>query len=245
LEEEGLEESKLYSFKQYFQILNSKLDLKVVESYEREETDEEFKKRIEEKELAEKIKLEQLKKDKKPIPKQTKPKEEIKEEKLKIMVSKPSSISMGDKYSRFSTWLSSQLQSIIDLNITDCTVYNLNKQNGQTIWQKIYPQKNGIPVFNPHGRYWIKLYHMGKYRKIEIDDLIPCSKYEELLLPKCSNYEELWPVLISKAVLKLFSYKFKSANSSLYEETGDISIINCLTGYVGERLNSLSEGKKC
>ena len=122
MEEEGLEESKLYSFKQYFQILNSKLDLKIVESYEREETDEEFKKRIEEKELAEKIKLEQLKKEKKPIPKQTKPKEEIKEEKLKIPVIKPSIITMADKYPRFSTWLSSQFQSIIDLGINDCNV---------------------------------------------------------------------------------------------------------------------------
>ena len=44
-EEEGFEESKLYSYKPFFQILNSKLDLKIIESFEREETDQEFKKR--------------------------------------------------------------------------------------------------------------------------------------------------------------------------------------------------------
>ena len=83
---------------------------------------------------------------------------------------------------------------------------------------------------------------MGKYRKIEVDDLIPCSRYDELLVPKSQNYEELWPVIISKAILKLYSYKFKSTNKSMYEEVGDISIIHCLTGYIGEKLSFQNKG---
>ena len=125
-EEEGFEESKLYSYKPFFQILNSKLDLKIIESFEREETDQEFKKRKDDLEIAEKLKLEALKKDKKLLPKtvpKKENKEEIKEERLKIMMAIPSDINMGDpKYPRFSIWLSSQLQNIKDLNITDSIV---------------------------------------------------------------------------------------------------------------------------
>ena len=38
------------------------------------------------------------------------------------------------------------------------------------LWQKIYPQEHGVPIYNPKGKYWVKLYHLGKLRKIEIDD---------------------------------------------------------------------------
>ena len=77
---------------------------------------------------------------------------------------------------------------------------------------------------------------MGKYRKIEIDDRMPCGKNDELLLPKCENDEEIWPAIITKAILKLFSYKFK-CDDYFYEQIGDSSIIYALTGYIGEKLN--------
>ena len=65
-----------------------------------------------------------------------------------------------------------------------------------------------MPVYNPSGRYWVKLYYMGKLRKIEIDDTMPCTKYDEFLLPKCESLEELWPALITKALIKLYFPKF-------------------------------------
>ena len=46
---------------------------------------------------------------------------------------------------------------------------------------KVYPQKNGVPVYNPNGKYWVKLYFMGKEKKIEIDDKIPVRAY--IILP--------------------------------------------------------------
>lgn len=45
----------------------------------------------------------------------------------------------------------------------------------QPIWTKIYPQQDGIPVANKSGRYWVKLYYLGKERKIEIDDKMPVN----------------------------------------------------------------------
>ena len=84
---------------------------------------------------------------------------------------------------------------------------------------------------------------MGKYRKIEIDDTMPCGKYDEMLLPKCNNLEEIWPQILTKAILKLYSYIYLTTDSHLWEEIGDISIITSLTGYIGEKLNMKNEGK--
>ena len=77
---------------------------------------------------------------------------------------------------------------------------------------------------------------MGKLRKIEIDDRMPCDKNIKILVPKCHQIEELWPAIITKAILKLFSYKFKSFSKIDYL-IGDIQIINALTGYFGELTN--------
>jgi len=74
---------------------------------------------------------------------------------------------------------------------------------------------------------------MGKLRKVEIDDLMPVNMYEEFLLPRTSSLEELWPALITKALIKLFSYKFEP-NYDI--ETGDASVFYALTGYIGENL---------
>jgi hypothetical protein len=45
---------------------------------------------------------------------------------------------------------------------------------------------------------------MGKAVKVEIDDKIPCSIGKKVsLLPRTSNSTELWPMLFSKALIKL------------------------------------------
>jgi len=84
---------------------------------------------------------------------------------------------------------------------------------------------------------------MGKYRKVEIDDRMPCTKYDDLLFPKCEKDDELWPALLTKALIKLYSYKYKT-DDYFYEQVGDCSIIYALTGYIGEKLNikQFSEG---
>lgn len=78
---------------------------------------------------------------------------------------------------------------------------------------------------------------MGKLRKIEIDDRMPCDKNEEPLIPRCENLEELWPAIITKAVVKLFSYKFKNY-SKVENIIGDVHIINALTGYFAEVIDN-------
>ncbi len=106
----------------------------------------------------------------------------------------------------------------------------------ETIFQKIYPQTNKAPDYNPSGRYWVKLYFMGKLRKIEIDDTMPCDRFNNLLLPRCENFEELWPLIITKALLKLYSYKFRHQRYYA-DNTDDCSILYALTGYIGEKIS--------
>lgn len=77
---------------------------------------------------------------------------------------------------------------------------------------------------------------MGKPRKIIIDDKIPCNKDGESLFPKCFNFEEFWPLILTKAILKLFSFKYKS---SIFTKkcVGDIQLFYSLTGYIPEIIN--------
>jgi hypothetical protein len=32
-------------------------------------------------------------------------------------------------------------------------------------------------VYNPSGRYWVRLYHLGKARKVEVDDVFPFNAF--------------------------------------------------------------------
>lgn len=121
-DDDFFEEAKFHSYKPYFNILSNTLFLKVLDSYERDETEEEFKKRKDEREEAEKLRQEQLKKEKKNVKVQPKKTEDIKEEVLKINVANPSSINMGVKYPKYSKWLASLFQAIKDLSISDCNV---------------------------------------------------------------------------------------------------------------------------
>ena len=140
---------------------------------------------------------------------------------------KINNIDMGVYYCKFCRWLASVFQTIIDNNINNCSFI-----------KNIYPQnKEGIPIYNPSGKYWIKLIQFGKYRKIEIDDLIPVNKNTfECYFPRTTNKFELWPILLTKGIIKLFSYKYRNDDYDNFE-VGDISLFYCLIGYFGYKLD--------
>ena len=144
----------------------------------------------------------------------------------------PSNLNLGIYLCDYCRWVSSQYQILLDNNI--------NTENDKNNFvRKIYPQdKNGVPKYNPYGLYWVKLFHMGKYRKVVIDDKFPVNKETfDNFLPQCSSPYELWPIILTKALIKLYSYKYKSI---FYEndEIGDCSIMYSLTRYVGIKLPS-------
>ncbi|GET91430.1 calpain-like cysteine peptidase, putative [Leishmania tarentolae] len=74
---------------------------------------------------------------------------------------------------------------------------------GWYLWELVYPHAPGTchPVYNPFGKYAVKLFVDGAYRKVLVDDCLPVDVLGRSLLSTTSR-KELWPCLIAKAVLK-------------------------------------------
>ena len=210
-------------FREYYPIIDKKYEIKICNFITREETDEEQEIRIK-KENEKLLNSKDNKKIKKPDHKSKN--NLITYEKLIIKDMKPNNLFLNTNSNfknSFYTWMTSIFQFIFDNDIRDI---NTKK----SILFNIYPQKDGVPIYNPKGKYIIKMYLMGKERKIIIDDTIPFSNDDEFIFPGTEIIEEIWPVLFTKALIKLNIYKYRHPNYFRKEEFTDISFIYNLTG---------------
>jgi len=76
-------------------------------------------------------------------------------------------------------------------------------QDGHFLWECIYPKgPDGIlPTYQSNGRYSVKMFVNGDWRRVEVDDRIPINTTTgKPLLPTSTNRFELWPLLLSKAL---------------------------------------------
>ncbi|KAJ3353240.1 calpain 7 [Entophlyctis luteolus] len=87
----------------------------------------------------------------------------------------------------------------------------------QLITSCIFPQDaNGVPLFNPVGKYIVKLFFNGIYRKVVVDDYLPVSRRNKLMCTYSNNENEVWPSIIEKAYMKLNGgYDFPGSNSGI------------------------------
>ena len=93
-----------------------------------------------------------------------------------------------------------------------------------------YDQEKKCPKLSPSGRYILRLYFNGCYRKVEIDDFLPASNSSRVLhVLDRSNPGYLWPALLEKAYLKVRGgYDFPGSNSGT-----DIAVF---TGWIPEQV---------
>lgn len=85
------------------------------------------------------------------------------------------------------------------------------------------------PLYCPYGKYVLRLYYMGTWRKFVVDDTIPCDKMGQSMLPITQVPGEIWPILLTKGLFKVLQLTFDQ-NGSVF----DFPLLTFFTGWVYE-----------
>ena len=91
------------------------------------------------------------------------------------------------------------------------------------------------PKINNYGKYVVRLFFMGEWRKIIIDDFVPVDDDGRVLLPMTrvetkveqKTILEAWPLLLTKALLKIWA-----STAENIDEIPMFHPIQCLTGFM-------------
>ncbi|RNF15848.1 calpain-like cysteine peptidase [Trypanosoma conorhini] len=106
-------------------------------------------------------------------------------------------------------------------------------KHGEYLWELVYPHAPGTchPVYNPHGKYVVRLFIDGAFRRVTIDDYLPVDALGRPFLT-LTTQKEIWPALLAKAIFQALGL-----NRHLLF-TDPEAIITCLWGeWVPQRVD--------
>ena len=82
------------------------------------------------------------------------------------------------------------------------------------LWEAIYPQdRSGRPCYNPGGKYVVKVFFCGSWRKVQIDDRVPINVRGQATIVFSRERRELWPFILSKAAYKVAHLAYRAIPS--------------------------------
>ena len=102
---------------------------------------------------------------------------------------------------------------------------------GSLLWELIYPKDatTGLPQVTASGKYAVRIFAFGAWRRVLVDDSVPVDSENRPLLPATVN-PELWPMLLYKALLTVAG----SCTSAVF--SAHPSVIHWLTGLVPQEI---------
>jgi len=93
--------------------------------------------------------------------------------------------------------------------------------NMHYLWRSVYPKlPSGRPCYNPAGKYCVRLFLGGKWRKVTVTDSVPLGEDNLPAVASSTNPLELWPIIVSKAVYAMYTAcGYSSSLSRIMDET--------------------------
>jgi len=121
-----------------------------------------------------------------------------------------------------------QLSQAIASQFAAVAEHRLLLPGGCFLWELIHPQdEEGMPLYNPHGKYIVKLFVQGKWRQVLIDDVVPVgyamhgNNTYASLLPCSQDINIIWPQLLAKALIQAF------------QDDLNMPVLPCITALTG------------